>query len=161
MRHHQTYDLSDPKYHIAWNGSKKDIGSLIYKNFNYFLHNNSKLKNKLKSQDEQIFDELSVSELNDHLRTLMPGLSAKVFRTFNASSTLEKQLPDILSDGIDGTLVAEKVVIYNAANRKVAILCNHQKTYVIKAADHIFWPRIDGRIIFVAIFFTLLYLQRI
>ena len=31
--------------------------------------------------------------MNDHFKTIMPGLSAKVFRTYNASITLEKELP--------------------------------------------------------------------
>ncbi|RLO00764.1 hypothetical protein DYB28_002794, partial [Aphanomyces astaci] len=70
------------------------------------------------------FHELSVTELNKHLSSLMPGLSAKVFRTFNASVTLEKELPRVLP----GDDVAVKIVSYNDANRKVAILCNHQRS---------------------------------
>lgn len=64
-------------------------------------------------------------KLNDHLKLLMPGLSAKVFRTFNASSTLEEQLPLKIDEH---ATAQEKMVLYNAANRKVAILCNHQRT---------------------------------
>mmetsp|Transcript_27190 Transcript_27190/g.33084 ORF Transcript_27190/g.33084 Transcript_27190/m.33084 type:complete len:200 (-) Transcript_27190:1252-1851(-) len=60
----------------------------------------------------------------------MPGLSAKVFRTYNASSTLEEQLEDLDHDIPD----QEKLLAYNSANRKVAILCNHQRT-VSKAAE--------------------------
>ncbi|KDO34473.1 hypothetical protein SPRG_00537 [Saprolegnia parasitica CBS 223.65] len=92
------------------------VGELVYRNVKSFC------AKKQKQQD--IFDELSVTELNKHLSSLMPGLSAKVFRTFNASVTLEKELPHILS----GDDVAVKVVAYNDANRKVAILCNHQRT---------------------------------
>ena len=44
---------------------------------------------KGKSPQTDLFDELKVSKLNSHLSGLMPGLTAKVFRTFNASSTLE------------------------------------------------------------------------
>jgi DNA topoisomerase-1 len=54
----------------------------------------------------------------------MPNLTAKVFRTYNASHTLQTQL-DELSDE-DGT-VHEKMLSYNRANRMVAILCNHQR----------------------------------
>jgi DNA topoisomerase-1 len=36
--------------------------------------------------------------LNKHLGDLMPGLTAKVFRTFNASFTLQEQL-DKLTNG--------------------------------------------------------------
>lgn len=71
---------------------------------------------------------LQVQELNDHLKTLMPGLSAKVFRTFNASTTLEAELPR----DVGHLPLSEKVVLYNEANRKVAILCNHQRTVSAK-----------------------------
>lgn len=39
----------------------------------------------------------------------MPGLTAKVFRTYNASDTLERQLPD--ESALAGLSVAEKVFI--------------------------------------------------
>lgn len=54
----------------------------------------------------------------------MPGLSAKVFRTYNASWTFQEQLKNTPTDAT----VAEKIAAYNTANRMVAILCNHQKT---------------------------------
>ena len=47
-----------------------------------------------------------------------------MFRTFNASITLQTQL-DELTDP-DST-VPEKLLSYNRANRAVAILCNHQR----------------------------------
>jgi DNA topoisomerase-1 len=65
----------------------------------------------------------------------MPGLTAKVFRTYNASITLEKELPS--TEAMKGLSIQEKLVMYNAANRQVAILCNHQKT-VSKAAEVMF-----------------------
>lgn len=52
------------------------------------------------------------------------GLTAKVFRTYNASITLQNQL-DELTDG--DASVPEKLLAYNRANRAVAILCNHQR----------------------------------
>jgi DNA topoisomerase-1 len=54
----------------------------------------------------------------------MNGLTAKVFRTYNASHTLQQQLDELTPKG--GT-VAEKVLAYNRANRAVAVLCNHQR----------------------------------
>lgn len=53
----------------------------------------------------------------------MPGLTAKVFRTYNASHTFQVELqntPEVAP-------VPEKILAYNRANRQVAILCNHQK----------------------------------
>lgn len=55
----------------------------------------------------------------------MTGLSAKVFRTYNASITLQRELPSDLPLDMP---IAEKVLLYNQANRQVAILCNHQRT---------------------------------
>lgn len=37
--------------------------------------------------------------LNKHLQEIMEGLTAKVFRTYNASRTLEEQL-DLLTNGM-------------------------------------------------------------
>lgn len=55
----------------------------------------------------------------------MKGLTAKVFRTYNASITFQEQLDERTPK--DGT-VLEKLAAYNEANRMVAILCNHQKS---------------------------------
>lgn len=79
---------------------------------------------KGKSDEDMIFDRLNTGKLNKYLTELMPGLSAKVFRTFNASFTFQEQLKQ--TDG--KASVADKVLAYNRANREVAILCNHQRT---------------------------------
>lgn len=54
----------------------------------------------------------------------MPGLTAKVFRTYNASSTLQQQLDELTEPEAS---VTAKFLQYNRANRAVAILCNHQR----------------------------------
>ena len=56
----------------------------------------------------------------------MPGLTAKVFRTYNASYTMSYLLQELkINQNIS---VAEKIKLYNDCNRKVAILCNHKRT---------------------------------
>ena len=77
-----------------------------------------------------IFDAVDPSKVNAHLQTLMPGLTIKVFRTYNASITLDRLLKD--TNNMDTTL--QKKATYDAANKEVAILCNHQKG-VSKAHD--------------------------
>ena len=77
------------------------------------------------------------SVLNDHLHKFMPGLSAKVFRTYNASMCLDNEFH---KHPVDPTMsLAEKVAYFTSANTKVAILCNHQKdvskTYGSRMAD--------------------------
>ncbi|XP_056137316.1 DNA topoisomerase 1 isoform X2 [Lampris incognitus] len=77
-----------------------------------------------KEPGDELFDRLNTNLLNKHLSSLMPGLTAKVFRTYNASITLQQQLK-ALSNKSDS--LAEKLLSYNRANRAVAILCNHQR----------------------------------
>ncbi|EUD68229.1 DNA topoisomerase I [Plasmodium inui San Antonio 1] len=50
---------------------------------------------KNKHKDEGVFDQINCSKLNDYLKEIMPTLSAKVFRTYNASITLDEQLKRI------------------------------------------------------------------
>jgi DNA topoisomerase-1 len=57
----------------------------------------------------------------------MPNLTAKVFRTYNASYLFQKELKKITkkyAENSDKTLLLDE---FNKANAKVAQLCNHQK----------------------------------
>ena len=85
---------------------------------------------KGKKPDHDIFDQIDPTKVNKHLQSLMPGLTIKVFRTYNASYTLNKLLKDTDKDGT----VPMKKAKYDAANKEVAVLCNHQKG-VSKAHD--------------------------
>ena len=67
-----------------------------------------------KSPKEDVFNLLTTNSLNAKLTSFMPGLTAKVFRTYNASVTLEKQLKTTYPAG---TSVEEMVTQYNDANR--------------------------------------------
>jgi DNA topoisomerase-1 len=82
---------------------------------------------KGKEQKDDLFDQINASKLNDYLKKLMPELSAKVFRTYNASITLQNEL-DKFPDSRENDSIDSKIKFYNDANRQVAILCNHQKT---------------------------------
>ena len=79
---------------------------------------------------DDAFDLISASKLNDYLSSLLPGLTAKVFRTFNASATLERELTKPLPSQAS---LEDKLKFYNEANTSVAVLCNHQKTVSEKA----------------------------
>ncbi|CBZ30453.1 DNA topoisomerase IB, large subunit [Leishmania mexicana MHOM/GT/2001/U1103] len=79
-----------------------------------------------KSPDMDIFDQLNPTQLNDHLKAFMDGLSAKVFRTYNASITLDRWFKEKPVD--PKWSIADKLAYFNKANTEVAILCNHQKS---------------------------------
>ncbi len=94
------------------------VGHQVYRNLKSFC--------KHKGAKQDVFDVVTPTTLNAHLQTLMPGLSAKVFRTYNASETLQEKLPS--TEEMNNLSVQDKLVRYNDANREVAILCNHQRT---------------------------------
>lgn len=54
--------------------------------------NNIEIFMAKKGQTDQVFDKIDPSVLNDYLKELLDGLTAKVFRTFNASFTLQNEL---------------------------------------------------------------------
>ena len=94
------------------------IEPIVYENLKRFV--------KGKNPNDDLFDLINAQRLNDYLKQLMDGLSAKVFRTYNASFVLQQQLnkKDFnINDDIN-----EKVNYYNAANKDVAVMCNHQRT---------------------------------
>ncbi|KAL2103983.1 hypothetical protein ACEWY4_000851 [Coilia grayii] len=96
--------------------NKIPVEKRVFKNLQLFMEN--------KQPEDDLFDRLNTSILNKHLQELMDGLTAKVFRTYNASITLQQQLKQLTCS--DDNLPA-KILSYNRANRAVAILCNHQR----------------------------------
>ena len=61
-----------------------EVNKKVFKNVAIFMEN--------KVGGDQLFDRLDTGALNTYLKKLMPGLTAKVFRTYNASTTLEAEL---------------------------------------------------------------------
>ncbi|KAK4938921.1 DNA topoisomerase 1 [Elasticomyces elasticus] len=93
------------------------VDKQVFKNLRLF-------KKTPKGDKDDIFDRLETSQLNKHLQKMMPGLTAKVFRTFNASFTMAELMKEITGS----KSVPEMIKKYNDANREVAILCNHKRT---------------------------------
>ncbi|KAJ5245892.1 DNA topoisomerase 1 [Penicillium chermesinum] len=101
-----------------------EVDPQVFKNLKIF-------KKAPKKEGDEIFDRLTTSALNKHLQNYMPGLTAKVFRTYNASFTMSNLLKEMKATGT----IPEKVKAYNDANRKVAILCNHKRTVTASHAN--------------------------
>ncbi|KAK0092718.1 hypothetical protein PV326_000758, partial [Microctonus aethiopoides] len=127
VEHITLYEHKDGKDHVVvFDFPGKDsiryynevpVEKRVFKNLQLFKEN--------KSEGDDLFDRLNTTVLNKHLNELMEGLTAKVFRTYNASWTLQQQLD--ISTNMNDT-VAEKILSYNRANRAVAVLCNHQRS---------------------------------
>lgn len=94
----------------------------VYRNLKEFTNG--------KNEDDNLFDEINATDINRYLRSFMLRLTAKVFRTFNASFLFQKELLKI-SKKYDKYDDDDKINVlldeFNKANAKVAMLCNHQK----------------------------------
>lgn len=130
--------LTDEGYKVTFDFLGKDsmryfntveVTPLVYKLMKRFTMKGDVAKLIPKDKGEDFFDSINASKLNDYLKLHMSDLSAKVFRTYNASITLQDQLEKkALEAKLTGDSQAEaKVKFYNDCNRDVAILCNHKK----------------------------------
>lgn len=97
--------------------NRVSVEEQVFKNLKIF-------KKAPKGVGDMLFDRLNTSVVNKYLSSYMEGLTAKVFRTYNASWTFVQQLEDTPTDAS----VADKILAYNRANRLVAVLCNHQRS---------------------------------
>ena len=83
-----------------------------------------------KMDSEQLFDLINSNDINKYLQGFMKHLTAKVFRTYNASNLFQKELKKI-SKKFDSYEEVDKINLlldeFNKVNAKVAMLCNHQK----------------------------------
>ena len=77
-----------------------EVNKKVFKNLAIFKEN--------KVGGDQLFDRLDTGALNAYLKKLMPGLTAKVFRTYNASTTLEAELQRLTVPGesVDNLIVS-------------------------------------------------------
>jgi DNA topoisomerase-1 len=110
---------------------------LVFSNLKKFIQS--------KSKDDQIFDLITSADINKYLQSLMKNLTAKVFRTYNASNLFQKELNKITKK-YEGLLIqpnpsdpSKSIPIINQAqlkeilddfskaNAKVARMMNHQK----------------------------------
>jgi DNA topoisomerase-1 len=98
------------------------IDDSVYRALNTFT------RDKKKSDD--LFELINPGMMNIYLKSMMEELTAKVFRTFNASFLFQNEISSINSKFDkykDDDKLNVLLDLYNKANVKVAMLCNHQK----------------------------------
>lgn len=101
---------------------KVQVSEVVYNNLKTFMEG--------KNKEDDLFDKINSSDLNKYLQEFLTGLTAKVFRTYNASHLFQKELNKISKkyESLDDVDKINKIYDeYNKANAKVALLCNHQK----------------------------------
>jgi DNA topoisomerase I len=95
------------------------------------LYNNLKLFMNGKEHTSPIFDRITSSKVNIFLRSIdtknVPGLTAKVFRTYIATKTVKEELSDPKIRVDKNSSEIEKIYVMKMANLKAAITCNHKK----------------------------------
>jgi len=80
---------------------------------------------KGKRPGTEIFHDVTSSMVNQFLSSIVPGLSAKVFRTWYATERAKQALESRNVDGMDDI---DKLYHAKEANLQAAIFCNHQRT---------------------------------
>jgi DNA topoisomerase-1 len=78
-----------------------------------------------KKPDTEIFHDVTSSMVNQFLSSIVSGLSAKVFRTFHATTTAKEALAAMDVEGMDEV---DKLYAAKEANLMAAVFCNHQRT---------------------------------
>lgn len=97
------------------------VDMIVYSNLAEFT--------KDKSGYDSIFDMVSSSDVNKYLQGFMKDLTAKVFRTYNASYMFQKELQKI-TNKYEGKNVSKYILLdeFSKANAKIAEVMNHRKT---------------------------------
>jgi DNA topoisomerase I len=80
---------------------------------------------KGKGPDELVFHDVSSGLVNHFLSSIVPGVTAKVFRTYHATAKTEEALR---SKDVKDSQDLDKLYHAKEANLKAAIFCNHQRT---------------------------------
>ena len=100
--------------------------SIPAEGFDKQFHDNLKELISNKKDKQEIFDGITSRHVNAYYSTLVKGLSAKVFRTYLASSVVSKYLRD--HDNIKSESNMKKLFHAKMANLDSAIMCNHKRT---------------------------------
>jgi len=90
-----------------------------------FQENLKKLIDKKKPKDE-IFDGITSRHVNAYFSGIVKGLTAKVFRTYLATTVVKDYLAN--HDDVKDRTANEKMYHAKLANLEAAIMCNHKRT---------------------------------
>ena len=94
-----------------------DDTKALYENLKKFMQG--------KKPGDPIFDGINSRKVNAFLQEIMPGLTAKVFRTCIATRVVQQELAKARVD--KSSSEAQKIYTARKANLEAAIKCNHKK----------------------------------
>ena len=90
-----------------------------------FQENLKKIMQNKKPKDE-IFEDITSRHVNAYYSSIVSGLTAKVFRTYLATTVVKNYLKE--HDNMNGKTLNEKLYHAKMANLEAAIMCNHKRT---------------------------------
>lgn len=112
---------------------KVNVPELVYTNLQNFSYD--------KPRKDKLFDQINAQILNSYLNNFMKDLTAKVLRTFKASTLFQKEIDKITEDKVksieESQRIAYLIALFHQANTSVALLCNHQKNVSSKINERI------------------------
>ena len=97
--------------------ANSDDTKALYENLKRFMQG--------KKPSDPIFDGINSRKVNAFLQEIMPGLTAKVFRTCIATRVVQQELVRAKVD--NSSSEAQKIYVARKANLEAAIKCNHKK----------------------------------
>lgn len=102
---------------VPWNKVIQNPPRVLVSNLKEFISG--------KKEEDQVFDGINSIKVNKFLSSIVPGLTAKVFRTYHATRVVYEYLSKCdLRDKDE----IEKLYHAKLANLEAAIFCNHQRT---------------------------------
>jgi DNA topoisomerase-1 len=105
---------------VRWQETVKAEG-----NDKQFQENLKRLIQNKKPKDE-IFEDITSRHVNAYYSSIVNGLTAKVFRTYLATTVVKNYLKE--HDSMKGKTPNEKLYHAKLANLEAAIMCNHKRT---------------------------------
>ena len=90
-----------------------------------FQENLKKIMQNKKPKDE-IFEDITSRHVNAYYSSIVSGLTAKVFRTYLATTVVKNYLKK--HDNMKGKTPNERLYHAKMANLEAAIMCNHKRT---------------------------------
>ena len=104
------------------------------------FHDNLKELISTKKDTDEIFDQITSRHVNLYYSSVVNGLTAKVFRTYLASSVVSKYLRE--NGDVKKSTPAEKLYHAKLANLEAAMMCNHKRT-IPKTFEQALQKKID------------------
>ena len=119
---------------VRWQETLKAVGD-----DKQFQKNLKKLIEK-KKPNEEIFHNITSRDVNKYFSGIVKGLTAKVFRTYQATTVVKNYLVE--HDNIKGKTANEKLYHAKMANLEAAKMCNHKRT-IPKTFDQVLEKKRD------------------